>query len=161
MKKQYNEIESTINTLETLVSKENNLRAFSIYTETDNAQYTLIAQSECKKETEVNRLTFQVLDETTKRNATVYIYFRATETCFECSDTFLKDYSFTDYEKAKRFKKDRTNVLTTDFEKTLFNLLAHHNIKLEKKATEKKATEKKATTKKATEKKAQKKVVNK
>ena len=156
MKKQYNEIESTINTLETLVSKENNLRAVSLYTETNNAQFTLIAKSDCKKETEINRVTFQVLDETTKRNATVYIYFRAKETCFECSDTFLKDYSTKDFETSKRFKKDRTNILTTDFEKTLFNLLAHHNIKLEKKATEKKAT-----TKKATEKKAQKKVVNK
>ena len=146
MKKQYSEIKNTVATLEKLVKQENNLRAISLYTDTDNAQYTLIASVDCKSDTEINRITFQVFDESTKRNSTVYVYFRVNNICFECADTFISKYKLSAHETSKRFKKDRTNVLSTDFEKTLFALLKLHNITVQenKKSSANKKKEQKA-----------------
>lgn len=147
MKRQFSELKNTIATLEKLVQQENNLRAISIYHETENAEHTLIASDDCKNETEINRITFQVLDENTKRNSTVYIYFRANNnTCFECANTFLKNYTLKAYETSKSFKHIRTNIITTDFEKTLFSLLKLHNITV---SENKKASANKKASKKA------------
>ena len=146
----FNTISASINNLFSLVDKENNLRNVTLYTETDNALHTMIALKDCKADTKINRVTYQVFDENTKRNATVYIYFKKdNKAVFECSDTYLKEFKASKEETTKRFKQGRTNVISTNYESTLKSLLALHKIVLEEKkaSTTKKTTAKKATTK--------------
>ena len=145
----FSTISASINNLFSLVDKENNLRNVTLYTETDNALHTMIALKDCKADTKINRVTYQVFDTNTKRNATVYIYFKKDgKVIFECSDTYLKDFKASKEETTKRFKQGRTNVISTNYESTLNNLLALHSIVIEKKAnTTKKASATKAKTK--------------
>lgn len=152
LNRKYSEIKNTIARLHALVKQENNLRALSLYTETDNALYTLIAIEDCKSETLLNRVTFQVFDENTKRNSTTYCYFKKdNKVCFEVANTFVKDFKASTSETVKAFKKDRTNIYSTNAIVTLKKLLALHNIQFEEvKATKKeRATKKEATKKEA------------
>lgn len=146
---EFKTIKASINNLFSVVEKENNLRNVTLYTETDNALHTMISLTDCKDDTRINRVTYQVFDENTKRNATVYIYFKKdNKAVFECSDTYLKDFKASKEETAKRFKQGRTNVITTNYNATLISLLKLHKIVLEEKkaSTTKKTSATKAKT---------------
>ena len=147
----YSELKAHVNTLNTLIEKNATFKKIDLYVE----KTTLIAQSECKDDTEIDRITFTITDENTKRSSTVYCYFHKatkknfqTETHFECSKSFLTNFT---EEKEKEFRtlfkesQQRYNVFTKDFATTLYRLLEVHNIKREVSTAQKtKSTAKKS-----------------
>ena len=148
----YQEVKETLTRLNKLINAKSNLRNVTLYVNGESLEFDCISEKDCKPETEINRITFQVFDENTKRNSTVYIYFKKRGIDFECSNTFMQGYKINEKkEKINPMRATRKFITTTDFNYTMFNLLKLHGIKEETKtATTKKktATKKTATVKK-------------
>ena len=148
-------LKNVLATMSALTESNKDFRNVSLYAKTESDLLHLISDKELTEKTELSRVTFQILDSETKRNSTVYIYFRANNIyCFECSNSFLKDYKTSDFESLKRFKETRTNLLTNDIERTFKSLMTHKAIITESKTETKKATTNKATKKKEVKAKA-------
>lgn len=166
----YSELRTLVKAIDSARKDKNNLKAYTLdkflVDETTKkavkTQFVLVSENECDSinaDEEIARIRFQILDENTKRNSTVYVKMR-DKVYIECKRSFLINYKLNDFETRKTFKESQAlDDIVTDYEhlaQTITSLLAVHdiNLKLEKKATEKKI-------KKATEKKATKKAVNK
>lgn len=159
----YSELKTLVNAIDNARKDNNTLKSYTLdkylvdstTKQVVKTQFVLVSENECEKinaDEDISRIRFQIVDENTKRNSTVYIKLRDKVFC-ECSLTFLQNYKLAKYETRKTFKANRADEIVTDYEhlsNTISNLLALHNIKLVFESTaQKTSTSKKRTAKKA------------
>lgn len=159
----YSELKTLVNAIDNARKDNNTLKSYTLdkylvdntTKQVVKTQFVLVSENECEKinaDEDISRIRFQIVDENTKRNSTVYIKLRDKVFC-ECSLTFLQNYKLAKYETRKTFKANRADEIVTDYEhlsSTISNLLALHNIKLVLESTAKKTSSaKKRTAKKA------------
>lgn len=159
----YSELKILVNAIDNARKDNNTLKSYTLdkylvdstTKQVVKTQFVLVSENECEKinaDEDISRIRFQIVDENTKRNSTVYIKLRDKVFC-ECSLTFLQNYKLAKYETRKTFKANRADEIVTDYEhlsNTISNLLALHSIKLVLETTaQKTSTSKKRTTKKA------------
>ena len=141
----FKEIESTLNRLEELTATQTNVRHLIIDEQTELYDLSEIALKDCKEETKISRFRFQLFNESTKRNSTVYVYIRETKDgkkkfVFECDVKLLEAYKVVEsYEERKVFKTGkRDNIITTNYVNTLSKILTLVNVSFKKGTAKKK-----------------------
>lgn len=163
----YSEIKALVNAIDNARKDKNNLKAYTLdkyfVDETTKraikTQFVLVSENECEtinSEEDIARIRFQVLDENTKRNSTVYVKLR-DRVFIECKRSFLLNYKLNTFETRKTFKESQAlDEIVTDYEhltQTITSLFALHNIDIKLKETS--AKKKSTSAKKDAKRKAQ------